>query len=171
MRHVNQHGSKMILYSDGGQGWKSVCTKKKIILEVVHGKLEFLRKVKTRKKASGVACAGTQCIDRFWQGLDDFIPVSVMNKQKGKLNTRLLTYVYSYMWHHVAVPLAGRCELPDEAGSAGEEGQTQLKGKKRKLRANFCDPEACKTQWNSDLMDIKLRGHLPPRDLFSTRPF
>ena len=57
--HVSQHGSKMILYSVGAQGWKSVCTQKKNNLEVVHGKWEFLRKVKTRKKASGVACAGT----------------------------------------------------------------------------------------------------------------
>ena len=101
MRHVTQHGSKMILYSDGAQSWKCVCTEKKIFnLEVVHGKWEFLRKVKTRKKASGVACAGRQCIDRFWQGLDAFIPANVVNKKQGKLNTRLLTYVYSYMWRY-----------------------------------------------------------------------
>ena len=38
---------------------------------------------------AAVACAGTQCIDRFWQGLDGFIPASVLNKKQGKLNTRL----------------------------------------------------------------------------------
>ena len=118
--HVSQHGSKMILSSDGAQGWKSVCTKTKINLEVVHGKWEFLRKVKTRKKASGVACAGTQCIDRFRQGLDDFIPASVVNKQKGKLNTRLLTYVYSYMW---------RYQLPADANFQMKLGQLAKKAK------------------------------------------
>ena len=76
MRHVNQHGSKMILYSDGAPSWKSVCTNKKIFnLEVVHGKWEFLRKVKTRKKASGVACAGTQCIDFGKDWMISFLPV------------------------------------------------------------------------------------------------
>ena len=118
--HVSQHGSKMILYSDGAQGWKFVCTQKKNNLEVVHGKWEFLRKVKTRKKASGVACAGTQCIDRFWQGLHDFIPASVVNKQKGKLNTRLLTYVYSYMW---------RYQLPADANFQMKLGQLAKKAK------------------------------------------
>ena len=121
MRHVSQHGSKMILYSDGAQGWKSVCTDKRIFnLEVVHGKWEFLRKVKTRKKASGVACAGTQCIDRFWQGLDDFIPANVVNKQQGKLNDRLLTYVYSYMW---------RYHLPADANFQMKLGQLAKKAK------------------------------------------
>ena len=78
-----------------------VGTEKKIFnLKVVHGKWEFLRKVQARKKTSGVAWAGTQCIDRFWQGLDDLIPASVVNKKQERLNTRLLTYVYTYMWRH-----------------------------------------------------------------------
>ena len=64
---------------------------------------------------AAVACAGTQCIDRFWQGLDDFIPASVVNKKQGKLNTRLsrlLTYVYSYMWrYHLPVMWTSKWSL------------------------------------------------------------
>ena len=62
----------------------------------------------------------TTYIDRFWQGLDDFIPASVVNKQKGKLNTRLLTYVYSYMW---------RYHLPADANFQMKLGQLAKKAK------------------------------------------
>ena len=70
--------------------------------------------------SAAVACAGTQCIDRFWQGLDDFIPASVVNKKQGKLNTRLLTYVYSYMW---------RYHLPADVNFQMKLGQLAKKAK------------------------------------------
>ena len=67
-----------------------------------------------------LACAGTQCIDRFWQGLDDFIPASVVNKKQGNLNSRLLTYVYSYMW---------RYHLPADVNFQMKLGQLAKKAK------------------------------------------
>ena len=101
------------------------------------GNGNFCVKWKTRKKASGVACAGTQCIDRFWQGLDDFIPASVVNKQKGKLNTRVLTYVYSYIMF--------RYQLPADANFQMKLGQLAKKAKlnwreKKKATRDFLGP-------------------------------
>jgi len=69
---------------------------------------------------AAVACAGKQCIDRFWQGLDDFILASVVNKKQGKLNNRLLTYVYSIMW---------RYHLPADVNFQMKLGQLAKKAK------------------------------------------
>ena len=92
----------------------------------------------TEKKTSGVACAGTQCIDRFWQGLDDFIPASVMNEKQGRLNTRLLTFVYSYMWRYCTT-----CQLMRTSRSSSvswRRRQRSTERVKKKAARDFLTP-------------------------------
>ena len=64
-------------------------------------KFEFARKV-ARAKQPKMAVAGTQCIDRWWQALDTFIPREIANKtaQGGPINPKLLDYMWTWLWRY-----------------------------------------------------------------------
>ena len=78
---------------------------------VKHTKMEFVKKV---KKGAGHILTGTQCIDRFWQSVDSYIPSSVQSKRDMTVNPRLLMYLYSYIW---------RSQLPKKANFAKHLGK------------------------------------------------
>ena len=46
----------------------------------------------------GVLLAGTQCVDRFWQGLDRYMPATIHSKKDAGVNPRVLIYLYSFVW-------------------------------------------------------------------------
>lgn len=64
-----------------------------------HNKHEFAKKVKSRKHP-GVVVTGTQCIDRWWQSLQNALPNSLRVKDGpgGGLTDKLMSYVYAFVW-------------------------------------------------------------------------
>ena len=68
---------------------------------VSHKRWEFTRNLPVKKKPSSMSSvAGTQCVDRWWQALDRFIP-SQLHKKLGKgkgLNENLFSYVFAFVW-------------------------------------------------------------------------
>ena len=66
-----------------------------------------------RRKVPKRVVTGTQCIDRYWQSLQKFLPSSV-NSQAGRgqgVNRRLLQYIFSIVWRSA---LKDDCELIQE---------------------------------------------------------
>ena len=123
-KHVGPgRGLRTQVHSDGAPCWpkivegmkkNSVCS-----FHVKHNKMEFVKEV---KKGAGHILTGTQCIDRFWQSVDSYIPSSVQSKREMTvnprllmyLNPRLLMYLYSYIW---------RSQLPKKANFAKHLGK------------------------------------------------
>ena len=100
------------LFSDGARGWPAALKKSRLAsridhYHVRHNKHEYCKRVKTQKKSKPIL-AGTQCIDRFWQSLDKFIPAQIASKEgKGKgANERLLDYIFAFVWRSQLSPLA-----------------------------------------------------------------
>ena len=57
--------------------------------------MEFTRK--TRKR--GHKTHGTQCIDKKWSALKQYIPKELCSKTpNGLLNEKIAEYVYSFVW-------------------------------------------------------------------------
>ena len=105
------------LHSDGARSWPTWCSQKKPKVQkfhVKHNKHEFAKKVKSRKKP-GFVVAGTQCIDRWWQSLENAFPNSlhVKNKGHGGICAKLMLYVWGFVWRS---NLPNRCNLTKELG-------------------------------------------------------
>ena len=98
------HFKKCQLHSDGAKkSWKAMVNRQNSpnieSFHVSHAKTEFARKMKRRTTPKCVV-AGTQCIDRFWQNLEDFVPLSLHSKEGPGLGVSptLLTYVHAFLW-------------------------------------------------------------------------
>ena len=92
------------LFSDGAPAWPNAARGlegKVKCVAVSHKRWEFTRKLPLKKKPSSMSSvAGTQCVDRWWQSLDRFIP-SQLHKKLGKgkgLNENLFSYVFAFVW-------------------------------------------------------------------------
>ena len=109
MNHVDTaHGKKTLLHSDEAQAWpKLVADVGKNSLEshhVNHSKHEFARSVSVKKGArKRPACfiVGTQCIDRWWQTLQDFIPTQLHSYKGKEANRDFFLYMHSFVWRHL----------------------------------------------------------------------
>ena len=69
-----------------------------------------------KKKPSKISnVAGTQCVDRWWNGLDRFTPSQLHGKQGkgGAINENLYNYVFAFVW---------RDQLPHDADMRAEIG-------------------------------------------------
>ena len=115
-KHVGLgRGLRTQVHSDGAPCWPKIVKgmKKNSVrsFHVKHNKMEFVKKV---KKGAGHILTGTQCIDRFWQSVDSYIPSSVQSKRDMTVNPRLLMYLYSYIW---------RSQLPKKANFAKHLGK------------------------------------------------
>ena len=58
--------------------------------EVNHGAMEFTRGSKQRTH-------GTQCIDRMWRSLKNFMPRGLNSKARHALNDSVKTYVWAFV--------------------------------------------------------------------------
>jgi len=107
-----------VLFSDGAPSWpkavKKVCNKKVKTASVSHKKFQFVNKL--RKKPVGASrTAGTQCIDRWWESLDAFVPrqLSAKTHKGGPVNQRLFNYCFAFAWR---AQLAANADLRAEVG-------------------------------------------------------
>ena len=89
-----------MLFSDGALAWPAECEVLKLKnISVRHGRQQFARKIR-KQKAGGVTTAGTQVLDRWWQGLDEFVPSQLHNKSDHGENPMLRRYAYAYLWRY-----------------------------------------------------------------------
>jgi L-rhamnose mutarotase len=84
-------------------------------LSVSHKNNQFVKKFDLKKKAKYSNVAGTQAVDRWWEGLDNFIPPQLHNKtgKGGKINAALFDYVFSFVWRS---SLPAKIDLKKEIG-------------------------------------------------------
>ena len=107
------------LFSDGAPAWpkavKAVPGNIKAVA-VSHKNVQFTRKWCLKNKPSKISSvAGTQCVDRWWNGLDRFTPSQLHGKQGkgGAINENLYNYVFAFVW---------RDQLPHDADMRAEIG-------------------------------------------------
>ena len=92
--------SQVRVYSDGAKSWERVCREQRLTnCHVKHNKHEWAKEQPGKKKGKCVV-AGTQCIDRWWQSLDDWLPRSISNKKHGDVNPRIWRYLYAFIWRY-----------------------------------------------------------------------
>ena len=72
---------------------KGLQTKNVKSYNVKHNKHQFVKRI--RLKDGRKVLTGSQCIDRWWQFLDLYVPCTVKRKQDRMVSVRLLEYVYS----------------------------------------------------------------------------
>ena len=88
------HGNAT-LFADGAKAWKTLAKTKGLkFAEVSHKRMQFCKQRGPRKKA-----AGTQCIDRKWKSLKQWIPKELRNKQKitRDVNESIRDYVFAFV--------------------------------------------------------------------------
>ena len=88
------HGNAT-LFADGAKAWKTLAKTKGLkVAEVSHKRMQFCKQRGPRKKA-----AGTQCIDRKWKSLKQWIPKELRNKQKitRDVNESIRDYVFAFV--------------------------------------------------------------------------
>ena len=105
------------LFSDGAPAWpkavKAVPGNIKAVA-VTRTKIQFTGKWCLKKRPSKISnVAGTQCVDRWWNGLDRFIPSQLHRKQGkgGAINENLYNFVFAVVW---------RDHLPHDANMRAE---------------------------------------------------
>lgn len=91
-----------ILFSDGAKGWpKAIKQSGRRNIKnyaVSHKKFQFTAKLR-KKPIGGSRTAGTQCIDRWWESLDSFIPSQLHAKRKGGgINEAITDYCFAFAW-------------------------------------------------------------------------
>ena len=102
LRRINSKKHSM-LHSDGAKSWpkanKKVHGNKVKHAAVNHTKFQFVKKLR-KKPVGGSRSAGTQCIDRWWESLDAYVPKQLRSKttQGGDINAALFDYVFSFVW-------------------------------------------------------------------------
>lgn len=94
-----------VLHSDGAKSWpkanKKVHGKKVEHAAVSHKNFQFVKRLRTKKQpVGGARSAGTQCIDRWWESLDAYVPKQLTSKtaKGGDINTALFDYCFSFVW-------------------------------------------------------------------------
>ncbi len=104
LRHVQQ---PVCVFTDGALAWPpQIKAKNRPHRSVTHQHFEFTKEVK--KAGRGLSSvAGTQSIDRRWEGLDVFIPNSINARARvdGRAsdsftNPILMEYAYQWSWRH-----------------------------------------------------------------------
>lgn len=111
--------SETRLFSDGAHAWQAATKAQKLSkvknLSVSHKNNQFVKKFDLKKKAKYSNVAGTQAVDRWWEGLDNFIPPQLHNKtgKGGKINAALFDYVFSFVWRS---SLPAKIDLKKEIG-------------------------------------------------------
>ena len=100
LRHVRRSGrDKAVLFSDGALAWPAEC-------KVLKLKNKFLFAMGANNSPAEFesrgqeATAGTQVLDRWWQGLDEFVPPQLRKKHEHGENPMLRRYAYAYLWRY-----------------------------------------------------------------------
>ena len=100
LKLVSNKGKKSTLFIDGCEAWskasKKIC-RHVFVKRVNYKKMEFACTNNIDRKGE-VALRGAQAIDRRWQGLDKYIPQTVVAKVKKDVNGAIATYIFSWVW-------------------------------------------------------------------------
>ena len=68
-----------------------------------HSKHEFARRVSQMRggrKRPACFIVGTQCIDRWLQSLQDYVPSQLHSKKEKEANPDLFRYMHSFVWRY-----------------------------------------------------------------------
>ncbi|CAE7429649.1 AMT1-1 [Symbiodinium natans] len=95
---VKGRSRKRCIFPDGNVAWQSAAEARGLPVEPVTHQLRVFTRPYSPACTAISALAGTQCIDRSWEGLKQFLPKHLVLKVQGALNEEVPKTVHQWMW-------------------------------------------------------------------------